>query len=328
MVLPAGLSPATAKFEASHSDNLSYGSVEIGGPPRIRTVFSPGKSRDFTVKVCSPFASFPDLFAVGISDRIFMPTLLLTPRQTDDAQELWRGATQLGWSVHRVHGWKVPQVDTAEIAIYGEPLLATHVAQTLGLELLGPTNDWLPTIPECWRKRSVRLATMREARDSLEPRFVKSAGGKEFDARVYDSGSDLPRGQMIADSLPVLIQEVVQWDVEYRCFISDRSVKTASSYWRHGKDSRNENGIWSDAELSEAVEFCSAFLCDAEVRTPNACVIDVGVIRGTGWAVIESNAAWSSGIYGCDGAKVLPVLLKAYSRLRHEGGVEPPQPGL
>jgi hypothetical protein len=25
-----------------------------GGLPRIRTVFSPGKSRDFTVKVCSP----------------------------------------------------------------------------------------------------------------------------------------------------------------------------------------------------------------------------------------------------------------------------------
>ena len=54
MVLPAGLSPATATFEASHSDNLSYGSVEIGGPPRIRTVFSPVKSRDFTIKVCNP----------------------------------------------------------------------------------------------------------------------------------------------------------------------------------------------------------------------------------------------------------------------------------
>jgi hypothetical protein len=27
---------------------------EIGGLPRIRTVFSPVKSRDFTVKVCNP----------------------------------------------------------------------------------------------------------------------------------------------------------------------------------------------------------------------------------------------------------------------------------
>jgi hypothetical protein len=240
-----------------------------------------------------------------------MPTLLLTPRQTEDAQELWRGSARLGWHVHRVHGWKVPQVDVADVAVYAEPLLSTHIAQTLGLELLGPTNDWLPSIPERWRNRSVLLATMKEARESMEPQFIKSAAGKEFDARVYDSGKDLPRGQMIGDSLPVLIQDVVQWDVEYRCFVSERSVRAASSYWRHGKESRDENGIWSDSELSEAVEFCSAFLADPRVHAPDACVIDVGAIQGKGWAVIECNAAWSSGIYGCDGAAVLPVLQRA-----------------
>ena len=57
MALPAGLSPATATFEASHSDNLSYGSVEIGGLPRSCTVFSPVKSRDFTIKVCNPMVA-------------------------------------------------------------------------------------------------------------------------------------------------------------------------------------------------------------------------------------------------------------------------------
>ena len=34
MALPAGLSPATPTFEASRSDNLSYGSIENGGSPR------------------------------------------------------------------------------------------------------------------------------------------------------------------------------------------------------------------------------------------------------------------------------------------------------
>ena len=116
---------------------------------------------------------------------------------------------------------------------------------------------------------------------------------------------------VIDDSLQVLVQGVVQWDVEYRCFVSDRSVKAASSYWRHGKDPRNENGIWSDAELAEAREFCNEFLVDPLVHLPDSCVIDVGVIRGIGWAVIECNAAWSSGIYGCDGAAVLPVLRRA-----------------
>jgi hypothetical protein len=240
-----------------------------------------------------------------------MPTLLLTPRQTEDAQALWRGTVSLGWHVYRMHDWKVPEVDAADVAIYAEPLLATHVARALGLELLGPANDWLSSIPECWRKRPVILTTMKQARECAEPRFIKSAAGKEFDARAYDSGNDLPRGQMISDSLAVLVQEIVRWDVEYRCFVSERSVKAASSYWRHGKESRKENGIWSADELSEAMEFCGAFLSDPKVHVPEACVIDVGVITGKGWAVIECNAAWSSGIYGCDGAAVLPVLHRA-----------------
>jgi hypothetical protein len=39
---------ADSSFLIRHSD------FENGGSPRIRTVFSPVKSRDFTVKVCNP----------------------------------------------------------------------------------------------------------------------------------------------------------------------------------------------------------------------------------------------------------------------------------
>ena len=240
-----------------------------------------------------------------------MPTLLLTPRSTDDAQELWRGCARLKWKVHRVHGWKVPAVDPADAAVYAEPLLATHIAQTLKLELLEPTVDWLPSVPERWRNRTVVLSTMKEARGIPEPRFIKSAAGKEFDARIYSCGSDLPRGEMIGETLPVLVQEIVQFDVEYRCFVTARTVMTASSYWRHGKDPRDDKGLWSISELSEATQFCAAFLADSTVRVPDACVIDVGLIQGKGWAVIECNAAWSSGVYGCDGAEVLAVLRHA-----------------
>ena len=45
VVLPAGLSPATAPFEASHSDNLSYGS-KMG--PMERLALSWGNARQFT----------------------------------------------------------------------------------------------------------------------------------------------------------------------------------------------------------------------------------------------------------------------------------------
>jgi len=132
-----------------------------------------------------------------------VPTLLLTPRSTDDAQELWRGWARLRWSVHRVHGWKVPAVDPTDVAIYAEPFLATYIARTLKLKLLEPEVDWLPSLPERWRNRTVLLSTMEEARAVSEPRFIKSAAGKEFDARIYSSGKDLPRGELIKGSLAV-----------------------------------------------------------------------------------------------------------------------------
>ena len=116
---------------------------------------------------------------------------------------------------------------------------------------------------------------------------------------------------MIEDSLPVLIQEIVHWEVEYRCFVAQRTVKAASAYWRFGKEPRSENGAWHTDELADAIAFCNEVLADSNVRVPEACVVDVGIIKGRGWGVIESNAAWSSGIYGCDGAAVLPVLRAA-----------------
>ena len=64
-------------------------------------------------------------------------------------------------------------------------------------------------------------------------------------------------------------------------------------------------------ELSEAIQFCTTFLENPGVLVPDACVIDVGFIQGKGWAIIECNAAWSSGVYGCDGAGVLSVLRRA-----------------
>jgi len=37
-------------------------------------------------------------------------------------------------------------------------------------------------------------------------------------------------------------------------------------------------------------------------------VIDVGRIKGKGWAIIETNQAWASGLYGCGPMQVLKVL--------------------
>jgi len=143
--------------------------------------------------------------------------------------------------------------------------------------------------------------------------FIKPADEKCFDARVYSSGAELPAPGPLPEDLPVLVQEVVKWEVEFRCFVLERKVVTLSPYWRNGTLAKAEDGSWpaTEEELGAAQDFCERVLADVSVEVPDAVVIDVGIIAGHGWAVIESNAAFSSGIYGCDPEKVLGVLRRA-----------------
>src|SRR5258706_14222689 len=119
-----------------------------------------------------------------------MPTLVLSARQSDDAQLLWRACIAANWDVVRVHGWQVPSLQTNDLAVYGEPLFARHVAQTLGLRLTEPPLDWLPRLPIRWRGRDVRLTTLAGARKLTDRAFIKPADAKCFDAKVYGSGAD------------------------------------------------------------------------------------------------------------------------------------------
>lgn len=52
----------------------------------------------------------------------------------EDAQKLWRACIAQNWDVVRVHGWRVPETSSEDIAIYEEPLFAQHVPNTLGLK--------------------------------------------------------------------------------------------------------------------------------------------------------------------------------------------------
>jgi hypothetical protein len=239
-----------------------------------------------------------------------MPTLLLSARQTDDAQLLWRACIAAKWDVVRVHGWQVSALPATDVAVYGEPLFARHVAQTLGLRLVEPPLDWLTRLPARWRDREVRLTTLAEARNVADRAFFKPADEKCFDARVYSSGTELPAPGPLPEDLPVLVQGVVEWKIEFRCFVLDRKVAAVSAYWRDGQLAKSDDGMWiaSEAELADAGRFCESVLAEQSVFVPEAVVLDVGVIRNHGWAVIECNAAFAAGIYGCDPVAVLPVL--------------------
>src|ERR1700722_549906 len=104
-----------------------------------------------------------------------MPTLILTPRFTEDAQAWWRAASHLGWGVERLSTWRVPEElrSVPEPVLYLEALFGPTLAEQFGLRLLEPAVDWLPRLPEDYRKRRVLLTTLEAARNLVKPTFIK-----------------------------------------------------------------------------------------------------------------------------------------------------------
>jgi hypothetical protein len=196
------------------------------------------------------------------------------------------------------------QVDD-EPVLYVETLTAPLFAEALGLSLSEPPIDWLPRLPFAFRSRNITLMTLAEARILKEARFIKPPNDKSFTAGIY-IGSQL--SAEFAEDMPVLVSSIVSWSVEFRCFILDRKVVTYSIYLRNGELQREADFAHSDQEGAELLQFMSRLLADGRVDLPRATVVDAGIIAGQGWAVVEQNAAWASGIYGCDPDQVLEVL--------------------
>jgi hypothetical protein len=247
-----------------------------------------------------------------------VPVLVLPPRTIEDLGLMAAAALEKGWEVERLPNWRAPErLRDQDVALYGEWLFCEVIADAVGLLLLEPPLDWLVGLPERYRVRQVTYSTLGEARRLAEPAFIKPADDKCFPAAVYASGAELPRDNtLLPDSIPVLLSEPVRWEVEYRCFVLNRQVVTMSPYIREGEEARDEMGNWTTTpeEMAEASDLCGRLLSDAAVGVPPAFVLDVGLISGKGWAVVEANPAFGAGICGCDPCLVLDVVKRSCVR--------------
>lgn len=246
------------------------------------------------------------------------PTLVLSRRHSPDSQALWRAANEAGWDVVRVHGYDAPAelFGRKHVAFYCETLLADAVAPALGVVLFEPDARWLAELPAHYLRRALRAATLAEVRDVRTRAFVKPADEKVFAARVYDAGEPIDAARLLEDATAVFVSEPVRFEVELRAFIADRSVRAISAYVRDGDIAQAPDGSWplDPAELEGAKDLLRALLADPGVSFPPALVVDVGRIEGRGWAVVEANAAWASGVCGCDPRAVLDVVRRACVR--------------
>jgi hypothetical protein len=244
------------------------------------------------------------------------PTVLLPPRATEDGQQIWRACVRLGWPTRRLTGWRVPEdllATPAEHLIYGEPLFAEAVCDQLGLALLEASLDWLPGLPAEFRKREVRLTRLEEARQLTRPTFVKPAEGKTFEAAVYADGAALPTEHFVDGATPVLTSEIVDIQLEVRCFVRARKLMTLSPYWRAGESAETPDGEFPflPGEEEQARAFLATLLEHPAVPLPPGAVIDLGRLANGDWLVIEANPCWGAGVYGCDPEQILHTIREA-----------------
>lgn len=210
----------------------------------------------------------------------------------------------------RLASWRCPEdFEPEEPVLFAEPLFNAAVAGRFGLTVIMPRDDFLVRLPAEYVGRSVRLVTAEEARTLAGPVFLKPPNRKTFPARVYADGGELP--EMPGDD-PVLVSDPVEWAAEFRFFVRERQVGAWSPYWLNGALARVYDEWVVEPELAaRSRDLVDRILADPRVELPAALVLDVGVIRGVGPAVVEANEASGSGVYGCDPQGVLEVLRAA-----------------
>lgn len=243
-----------------------------------------------------------------------MPSFICSSRYTVDSQILRKAAQSLGWETLRLDGKTIPHwfdPPDSEIALFYTAPQAFDIARQLGRTLLGCNPDWTVNLPPELLNRDIEQTKLRNALRITEPRFVKHAVSKAFPAGVYDSDKLAAETKSIHPDSLVHIGEPVVFECEFRCFVSHRRVKAVSVYMYDGEVVPDYDSFPDvpATELDDAISYAESVLSRPDVATPDGLVLDVGIIRNRGWAVVECNECWASGIYACDPNGVLETLL-------------------
>jgi len=242
------------------------------------------------------------------------PSLLLSTWEMPGTSALADAACEAGWAVH---AWdeNPPDRPRGRVVYYGRTDVVKQAAARYRLALLEPPLDLLARLPASLRLRDVEFAQFRDLSRLKRPTFVKPADPLDrcFDAGVYSNPGDIRAARGIDPDTPVLVAEPVEFLAEFRCFVREVSVVATSPYLSFGRPVWRAWGQGGEKAVSsmDALAICSRLLAARSVTLPPAFVVDVGLIEGRGWAVVEFNPAWCSGLLGADPAAVLAVLERA-----------------
>ncbi len=230
-------------------------------------------------------------------------------------------ARQFDWDVLSAPGgWRMEEelINSKVKGVpYGSQTFCEVIAQQMGWSLKANPFDWLSKVPQKYLKRQVDFMTLGEAKKLTQTKFIKPADDKVFQASVYTPGT-LVTHEAIPDDTPSLVSDVVEFDLEYRCFVDNEGhIATWSNYvcYDHIAEPRYYDMVPMSGQTP--MDFLNDYLDEVCLagNGPVPSVIDVGRIKGKGWAIIETNQAWASGLYGCEPMDALRVMKEACDML-------------
>ncbi|SHF45574.1 ATP-grasp domain-containing protein [Chryseobacterium sp. OV279] len=235
--------------------------------------------------------------------------IALSPMYTEDSNNLKKASINSPYELNRFNAkWNVPEEFREDvIAVYGEDIYAEIVADQCRLTLMKPDDNCLSLISEEFTKRKISYGQMKDYIDQ-ENMFIKCSDFKSFKAGVYQKVTDIKGFDTVDLNSTVFTSEVVEWLLEVRCFVLHGEIKTYSSYWRN--DAFDMNPL-SEQEENDLFIFFDSFIRKYASTLPAAIVLDFGIIKEKGWALIEANPAWCSGLYACDAEKALEVIVES-----------------
>ncbi|MCJ8153280.1 ATP-grasp domain-containing protein [Chryseobacterium sp. SSA4.19] len=233
----------------------------------------------------------------------------LSPMYTEDSNVLKKASINSNYELNRFNAkWNIPEEFRADvIAVYGEDIYAEIVAEQCSLTLTKPSDNWLSKISEEFTKRKISYGQLKEFVNE-ENVFIKCSDFKSFKAGVFDKVENINGFDSLDPEITVFTSEVVEWELEVRCFVLNNEIQTHSLYWRNNTF---DTGALSATEEKNMFIFFSRFIQEYSEMLPKAVVLDFGIIRGKGWALIEANPAWCSGLYACDAKKALEVIVES-----------------
>ena len=227
-------------------------------------------------------------------------TLLLPEKPDVERDSLAEAWERCGGKVLRLaRFWDPPMLDARSVRVYGSDAFCLVLKEKLGVELCSPSDELMLTVPQQHLRRAVWRRRLSEAIDGdvSYPAFCKPTVPKLFPARVYSHAADLASAcRGLEGETVVLVSEPVTFIAEARCFVLDGRVLDCAIYDGHGDTIAAANAA---AELL------------ADLPLPRAVVVDMGLIRGRGWALLEFNAAWGAGLNGCSAELVWPCVAAA-----------------